>query len=87
MQGTTLRGAVSSYPGAIFPFPGSAQGDAAIAQQIDFVTYNDGASEIGVMRLWATNSSKGKASVPFYEPWTGSPSPIISEAALASITA
>lgn len=87
MQGITLKGAVSSYPGAIFPSTGSAQGDAAIAQQIDFVTYGDDVGQTGVMRLWATDSSKGKASVRFYEPWTGTPSPIISGAALASITA
>jgi hypothetical protein len=77
---------VSTYP----PGTGTVAGDAAIAQQIEFTTYPDGASQTGqtgVMRLWATNNNLGKASVRFYEPWTGTPDPIIPGSALATITA
>lgn len=94
--GVRLHGLVSSYPGyfAGSGIPATAPNDALIDQQLTFTSaapYNTSTNGNGVLRLWSTDESAGKASVRFYNPWQGAnTAPVVSapaESALAAITA
>lgn len=73
-NGTVLNGLVSSYPGFFFGFPGTAADDVEIQPLLTFTSappYDTSTNGNGVLRLWATDVDKGKASVRFYMPYQG----------------